>query len=170
MLLHIVQRRYQRRCMLAFQFTTITWRRVFLVDCVCVWQGISADLSSNVTLDDNVYTVSVVWWLVRWRIALDEKWWCAATGRDRRPQSPSSWKLLSSSSTQRRLSSPLNHLNTSYLLCGLNGRCQKCLLTLRFGDTKDCLPMNCLLTSPSHSGLKWGVRWGVSQIWPKSQF
>ena len=21
-----------------------------------------------------------------------------------------------------------------------------------------------------HSGLKWGVRWGVSQIWPKTQF
>ena len=24
--------------------------------------------------------------------------------------------------------------------------------------------------SVSHSGLKWGVRWGVSQIWPKTQF
>ena len=24
--------------------------------------------------------------------------------------------------------------------------------------------------SPEHSGLKWEVRWGVSQIWPKTQF
>ena len=23
---------------------------------------------------------------------------------------------------------------------------------------------------PGHSGLKWEVRWGVSQIWPKTQF
>ena len=41
-----------------------------------VWQGISADLSFNLTLDDNMvaeYGVDCEVTVVRWRIALDEK-------------------------------------------------------------------------------------------------
>lgn len=103
-----------------------------------VWQGISADLSFNLTLDDNMvaeYGVDCEVTVVRWRIALDEKWWLCHGGREIRPQSPSSPKLPSSAPTD--LSSPpeplksyiTGLLSAFYLLCCLvswYSRCQNC--------------------------------------------